>query len=234
MGLIRRLREWREKVDGTLTGPAIETDSATVNGTTTTDTLEADKTITDAAGVSYTGPVSLLEITVDDFVDGDISEYSGDTGDFTTLDDPPRLNSTTNNKLISSNTGLEPYPQQGTQWGIGVKLGNSDSGTRIYYGFQDMDNNYRLLFTLTRIRIEKEDGGTTTDLASKDVNLSIGNYYYITFRWVDSTIVIDIINQGEKIASISATDSTYTSGGIAFGTTPSTGPPDIDWIGGLK
>lgn len=42
MGLIRRLREWRERVDGTLTGPAIETDNATVNGTTTTDALEAE------------------------------------------------------------------------------------------------------------------------------------------------------------------------------------------------
>jgi hypothetical protein len=31
MGLIRRLREWREKVDGTLAGPALETDEVNLS-----------------------------------------------------------------------------------------------------------------------------------------------------------------------------------------------------------
>lgn len=45
MGIYRLLSQWKEKVDGTLTGPSLETDSATVNGTTTTDTLEANSYI---------------------------------------------------------------------------------------------------------------------------------------------------------------------------------------------
>jgi hypothetical protein len=54
MGIRRILQEWREKVDGTLTGPAIETDSATVSGTTTTETLEAGISKTTNVGV-YVG-----------------------------------------------------------------------------------------------------------------------------------------------------------------------------------
>jgi len=64
MGIIRRLREWRETIDGTLTGPAIETDSATVNGTTTTDTLEADQAkLVMSDGVS---PLSAQSVTISD------------------------------------------------------------------------------------------------------------------------------------------------------------------------
>jgi len=32
MGLFRLLREWREESDGTLTGPALSTEQATING----------------------------------------------------------------------------------------------------------------------------------------------------------------------------------------------------------
>jgi len=67
MGIKRILQEWREKVDGTLTGPAIETDSATVNGTTTTDALEATEIISKSQQIDKNGNYQLTtasEITV--------------------------------------------------------------------------------------------------------------------------------------------------------------------------
>ena len=45
MGMLRRLREWREKRDGTLEGPALHTEELNTEKSSTIATLSADQTI---------------------------------------------------------------------------------------------------------------------------------------------------------------------------------------------
>ena len=73
MGILRKLREWREDADGTLKGPALETESASVNGPLYADAVSANQLNTAPTG-------SFLSLSTDQTVSNDtLTEVAWDT-----------------------------------------------------------------------------------------------------------------------------------------------------------
>jgi hypothetical protein len=172
-----------------------------------------------------TGP----DVTIiDDFEDGDITEYGGDTGNFAVVQSPVQngsnaLESQTGGAVISSTTGLSTYPGQGDTFRFYCQ--NPSSGGRIYtyFGTQSESNTpagYRIGVRpgIDDFLLQRNDGsGGSTVLGSTSVSLSTGVWYRVNVTWqTDGTIDATLFDSGSQIANISTTDTTYTDGGIGF------------------
>jgi len=181
MGLIRRLREWREKVDGTLTGPALETDSATVNGTTTTDALEAGGVKKPATGVNcyLSGDQSVQVDTITEINLGESDHFGDVSGTLDPTNNAIDVPSGYNNAEItvgflwSSANNVDVI--RPTKNGNLVNLDGSEGGLGGAYG-ASIGNNRAVIASFTplsvtggdKLRFETRqttsDPGTLTDL----------------------------------------------------------------------
>lgn len=170
---------------------------------------------------------SIMEM-VDSFEDGNISEYGGNTAqlNLTTAKSVDGSYSLVHNGGswggISSTTGLARYPQPGDtihyNYQIGGNVGamlmfatQAETGNPDGYRVGNNPNNGKLF-------IELRNGGTNTNLASSATSLNINEWHEIVTDWgTDGTIAATWYDStGTKIASISATDTTFTSGGVGF------------------
>lgn len=171
-------------------------------------------------------------VTIDSFEDGDISEYGGDTADYAVntgaaSDGTQSLEGSTPNTGIASTTGLPTYPAQGDNflcdygdadnannvarfiWAAQAESGNPDG----YYIENDPAGGS------SGTKLYKVDGGTHTELASDpntaDPRGSIDDHFDITWE-SDGSITGENYDGGTLIATVNATDTTFTSGGIGF------------------
>lgn len=180
----------------------------------------------------FFSPLAGAEATiVDDFEDGDISEYRVNTGSFSTqttevtngsvaLQGTPSSGSV----YIRSESGLDTYPAQGDTFRVNVYLPESDTLGALMFGTQsgasNNDEAYRAEVNNTgsKIAIVLQDGSTTTVLSSQSVNVPGGEWLELEVAWAtDGTITITLFDSaGSQLAQTSATDTTYASGGIGF------------------
>ncbi len=94
------------------------------------------------------------DTVIDSFEDGDISEYSGDTGVFSVTTgstdwgsyrlESGRKQDGTDFSLITSTSGLGTYPSQGDTYSVRAYPDTSedDPNPQIAFGVQDSDNFY--------------------------------------------------------------------------------------------
>ena len=184
-----------------------------------------------------TASSSAVFVAVDDFEDGDIAEYSGDTNLFTVdgsfayggangLD-------TTGNEASRATDGIGRTDQTVSQGEIirwmqyvDTASGASDEACTLF-GVQSVtgNTNYGVcleLFGTDRISLAKnvestDSYGSVVVLASSTVTYTTG-WYEVEVDWqTDNTIDVSLYTEdGTLVATTSASDGTYTSGGYGF------------------
>lgn len=165
--------------------------------------------------------------TVDGFEDGDLSEYEFDRGSSgaSVVSSPTYSGSYaleisgTNTEMISMD-GLEHYPAAGDVFSTWVRGTNNADRINITYGVQNHLNRYfaRVNPEQGRVALYRTEDGSSTLLADKSVPLSQDTWYEVHIDWqTDGTHVFTLFDDsGSQISQISATDSTWTAGGIGY------------------
>jgi hypothetical protein len=166
---------------------------------------------------------------VDDFEDNDLSEYSsiegGNTatqsnvvhdGTYAIRTEEP---SNSTRGYAGSTSGLPRYPQAGDtfQYWVRTEQGNT---ARAGFGLQDdtKDDGYDILFSDSKIEIRRFDSGVYTTLSKTNVSTSAATWYRHVVKWEESGNITATLydESGSKLASISATDTNFSEGGISF------------------
>jgi len=202
-------------------------------------TTSSGEVKTNTSGVVMTSAPSSGPTTIDGFEDGDISEYSGDTSDFSVqtskvFDGTYAMTISHSSKFtISSTSGLNSYPQAGDKFELYVAANtvSSGGGPYVLFGYQDSSNHYRI-----RMRgggsgvaeaIDVISGGGATTLDSRSANPGFierstsnsGRWLKLVVTWAsDGTITADFIDPVDDVTvvTLQGTDTSYTSGGFGW------------------
>lgn len=169
-------------------------------------------------------------LTVDDFEDGDLTEYTGDTAAWTVDDTAPVFEGSFSAKCstagpeIISTSGLTAYLDQDETMAAqvyGDVEGTGAVAPQIAYFVQDIDNFYlaEAAAKSGHIRLYRKEAGSFTELVK--VNVTVNNQTEYQLRMTpqaDGTHVIELFDAAgdTQLASASATDTTYTDGGIGL------------------
>jgi len=171
---------------------------------------------------------------VDDFEDGNISEYGGDTGKYSVVSSPTASGSRSLEfnangfASIASTSGLNTYPSQGDTFRCRVRIDENDDSSQVYWAAQsavsDPDGyKWSIQISNSSFSFIKRESGSNTTLTSTTVTPPTGEFLDVEVDWGSSgghTLTL-FDSAGSQLAQISATDTTYTSGGIAFLVAPS-------------
>ena len=181
-----------------------------------------------ARAVSTTATDEHGFLVIDDFEDGELSEYSFDRGSSgasvvsgTAYKGSQSLAiSGTNTELIST-AGLDYYPAAGDTFQYWVRATNGAKRFNVTYGVQDHDNRYYVQLDTVEdyVRLWRYESASATLLA-KDGTASINEntWYRVEVEWTTGgqhTITITD-ESGTQLTQISATDSTWVKGGIGY------------------
>lgn len=168
---------------------------------------------------------------IDDFEDGDISEYSGDTSVFSVSSSDPYegtyhsvADSSSNNThemvnrtdlTIQQGDTIELYGRTGggnDRWGFCFGA-QSASGAGNYSGY-----NVSMANGGEQARINRWDNGSENLLAENIYSNTIGSWHKWKVNWAtDGKITfVQFDGSGNTNGSISAIDTTYSSGGIGL------------------
>lgn len=188
-----------------------------------------------AVGVSGRAITQSVITTIDDFEDGDIAEYSDETGSYAVTTTSPlngsyRLEGTTptggGGVTIRSTSGLNYYPAQGDTFRYNFQFSQTDQLQAILFGATSGDTGlngtYRVDATIDSSKWtlhHMSTSGTNTELASDtSVSYSTGVAYEGEVKWAsDGTITCTLFDDtGAQKSQISATDTTLTSGGVGW------------------
>lgn len=161
------------------------------------------------------GGMSLVE----GFESGDLSAYSGDVGAgsiITTayegsyaleVSDTGEVALTRTNLTFGQGDNLELYAQEGVMFFIGVQ---SAVGRSSLSGYK-----LEVVEGTGKLKIWRVDDGTQTELAVTDTVAYSTDWFKFTTDWAtDGTITI---SSNQTSNTCSATDTTYTTGGIGWG-----------------
>lgn len=189
-------------------------------------------------------------VIIDDFEDGDVSEYQGSVSN-------ARINNTFtkngsyglsfyggddngNQYTIATDSGLNYFPKSGDTIKFWYKTNTTDKSDGFYFGVPNPSNTGMNTFP---DGYEVEFGTSTAFALRKDSSIIESTSYYITenneyqivIDWgSNGNISISIEDSaGNQVKSLSTTDSTYNSGGIGFesgGTGSAAGDANFDYI----
>ena len=159
--------------------------------------------------------------------------FEGDRGDYSVTDNSPVLSGTFSlkndaagsNEFVHSRSGLDRYPQPDQRFACYVKPGSSGIA-EVGWAGGDLGDYYAfsLSSATDELLLSRFDGNSRTELTSR-VSVSLSDQFYdAEIEWMSngdiSSRVFDVDGSGDRqgsaLASISATDSTYTGDGIAF------------------
>jgi hypothetical protein len=163
---------------------------------------------------------------VDGFEDGDISEYTIDTGQFQATQKKSYTGNRslyTQNDFVSiqSTSGLNAYPEAGSN--IAVRTLLNESGVSDFrIGVQDSENFYRIMVQENSLALKITQSNSDTSLAT-DTSFSqeTSEWYKLDIQWKENgNITAELYGEQDNLqASVSAVNSTYTSGGVGFANT---------------
>lgn len=212
------------------TGPFTYTTTyeATTDGEFTFTITNAETSAAEAAtwgGQSAVITTSSVTI-IDDFEDGDISEYSGDTGAYEATTDEPVFNGDfsleatgSNAKAIYSTSGLNSYPERGDSFRVRFNM-PEENNVGVIWGGPDIDNKYRTVVfgQYNTFRFWEDTDGTETQLATDDdVQPPIDEWGYIEVTYGDPTITLALYDSEDTLLSeIEADDTTHNHTGFGF------------------
>ncbi|UPW00816.1 hypothetical protein M0R88_01620 [Halorussus gelatinilyticus] len=210
-------------------------------GTQVTQISTADSTWT-SGGVGYdaylgSGETAYFDdvrlktatTVVDDFEDGDISEYNFDRGSSSAsvVSSPTHSGSyaleyTAGNVEAISTSGLNAYPSAGDTFSYRVRGSGGAAKTNLSYGVQGHTNRYfvRVNIADDSLALYRLEGGSSTELAAdwSTPTLSQDTWYELEVQWESGgghTVTL-LDGSGSQLTQISATDSTWTSGGVGY------------------
>lgn len=172
---------------------------------------------------------------IDTFEDGNISEYSGDTSLFTvdgtfSYERDYGLDATGNESAKATDgiyrTGVTVSQGETLRYLQYINTGaGAGDETCTLFGVQNPgsnNQNYAVcleLYGTDRVSISRDvdyNDTSGTVLASTTITYSTG-WYEIEIDWdTDDTIDVTVLQNGSVVATTSATDGTYTSGGVGF------------------
>lgn len=181
---------------------------------------------------------------IDDFEDGDISEYtySGDwkIEDLNVQNRPHRYrsgtrglqsNNTDSSEFITSTSGLNHYPQPGETWRVFMQAVPAGPLPTYfishYFAVQSETSDpssvsgYRVALTSDpELKIERVDSGSITTLNSTTNVNFVGDFMDFEIQWGQGgDIRVDVWRDGSTFTpsgGLTANDTNYTSGGIGF------------------
>ncbi|MFC4553481.1 MULTISPECIES: hypothetical protein [Halorussus] len=166
-------------------------------------------------------------LIVDNFQDGDLNEYRFDRGSSgaSVVTSPTKTGeyaleiAGTSTEMIST-AGLNHYPSAGSTMSYWIRGTNGADRTNFTYGVQDHTNRYfvRVNPEQGALGLYRTENGTSTKLAGTGVALSQDTWYEVDIEWArDGTHTVTLFNSsGTQLAQISATDSTWSSGGVGY------------------
>lgn len=214
---------------GTLT-----TDVREVSVSSTWDTQSDWEAYQSASNIAINnGAVELSETLFEGFEDGDIAEYSGDTGAFT-VQQSTVYDGT---YALEASNGSGEHAITRTDWTVG----QGDSITS-YYQAPDSTVN-KLLFGVqsatgvsnvsgyaavvyqrgaseadNALMVQRYDNGSSTTLSETNQDVPADTWMELEVVWGTTGTITATLYQtdGTQIMSTSASDTTYTSGGIGF------------------
>lgn len=127
----------------------------------------------EGSGASANVTLEAIDNTVDSFEDADLSEYSGDTADWSTPSDATSTAAPTDGTLllesdpdsgpIISTSGLPRYyPKDSGNYSVDVNLSGTNRA-EVWFGVQDLNNVYSIHVEPNQIRfVDEENGGEVT------------------------------------------------------------------------
>jgi hypothetical protein len=166
---------------------------------------------------------------VDDFEDGDFVEYEFDSGTSTgvSIENTPTRSganvlkiSDVNREMVST-SGLETYPSAGDVFSCWVQGTDGLDKVNFTYGVQNHENRYyvHLDFASDFFGVYKYENDTTKTLATDDsLTLTEDRWYNVEVDWrqVGTHIVTLYDSTGARVAQVSASDATWSEGGIGY------------------
>lgn len=166
---------------------------------------------------------------VDDFDDGDLSEYTVVQGSASTTSSPTYFGSNAleisgaDTELVST-SGLPRYPSAGDQFRARIRATGGASTVKLLYGVQDgnVDERYAITidFVNDDVGLYYEDGSTTSTLVEDTTSciLTEDEWFRVEVDWrSDGTQTVCLNNDSEDcLVQFSGTDTSLTSGGIGF------------------
>jgi hypothetical protein len=180
--------------------------------------------------INVTSSNVITDRVVDNFEDGDLSEYEDVTSEFTVQSSivydgsyALQVNANDGKNWIISTDGLNVYPKAGYKFQYHWLSTTGSSGNADFaFGVQDSSNFYRIrkkvwsgVFSLVKI-----EGGSGTNLDSTSVSYSGDKWYRIVVdQWSKEgsiSITIEEASSGSEVGSLSADDTSYQNGGIGF------------------
>lgn len=202
--------------------------------------------------VGFWAPTVATAITyIDDFNDGDISEYTGETGSYDVVSSASipiiegshmlSRGANTGYESIYSTSGLSYYPTQDEPFGIDVYSGATDGGSTTQFGFkygvQDSNNWYEMRYEFDDddLILTISDGGSESIIVE---DLSATNGYYTSpetlfFRvnWTsggEHTCELYDQEGGTLLGGIGpVTDTTHGNGGVGCRTYKASSGTDL-------
>lgn len=175
-----------------------------------------------SSGLSYS--------TIDDFADGDISEYAGDTGGFTlnnigddnALKGAYTLETMGAGNTITSDSGLSNYPSAGDTFQYFSYFTGSSGTSQFVFahnGNAGIDDDYLIAIDAnsSALNLNRHDNGSLTTVKSGSASVTTGKWLRTRVDWgASGSFTIRVFQEVNEVGSITATDSTYSSGGIGF------------------
>lgn len=166
---------------------------------------------------------------IDDFEDGNLSEYSFDRGasGASVVTSPAYHGSQalaisgTDTELISTED-LSHYPSIGTSFSCWVRATGGAEKLNLTYGVQDHDNRYyaNLNFNKNRFSLYRWDNSSTVTLDFNDSGFTVSEdaWYKIKVHWDrDGTHTATLYDaSGHRLVQAQATDTTWESGGVGY------------------
>lgn len=184
-----------------------------------------------------TSSVSILEL-VDSFEDGNISEYSGDTGTATTVTDSNAPHGNTVLELDATN-GASIYRE--TELTVGSTFHAHVNATAstvpiIQFGIQKTQNNsyYQIAVdeAADEVRLERYDEGSlASTVDTTAVTINTDTWYELSIDWnITGNISVSVLDPNDnEVATLGGTDSTYLNGWCGFKSGDANGTKQFDW-----
>lgn len=172
---------------------------------------------------------------IDDFEDADLSEYQGDVGDIDVtvqgivvkdgryaLQLPTGAVGSSDDTLIYSfpSDGLPIYPEPGDKFETGIYVTDFAADPVFCFGLQSSIDFYfvRLGAGEDDLAVGKLDGDVETEFDTTSVTIPEDEWITVEIAWrPDGNIEVDLKDASDTvIASVSAKDDTFGSGGIGW------------------
>ena len=204
--------------------------------------IQADDTTYSSGGIGFrsTGNGEVFDyVVLDDDPDDNVvedfersnplSEYGGSTGLFDTTSSPvyegsqALVNDGGSFGGVNSTSGLDTYPERGDD--VTVYFNNASGDNFVAFNLfsqAEVDNPDRYSIGLSGVSgdltLWKTEGGSIDTLDSSPPSSTTAGWYRVEISTDSSTVSADLYDDSSDthLASVSASDSTFSSGGIGF------------------